>query len=245
MADNLGLEIAALQQRVDRLERAPRGFAGRATFALEASAGSGLGGSVTLTGTAATDDREGGILLDIRGRDNPTKHGTIELTPTGFAVLLADDSRLIYDTASGLFINSPAKIQGGDLTVGPGANILLSTSSKITTTDGWTPVAFEPGYGNLGDDTPGSYRTVQVKRQPDGTAALRGIATLPPDFTAGTIATLPEGYEPPVPEAFTVAAGSSAGVSAFIHPDRRIELVSSAPLTAGFVSFSRLVWDLD
>ncbi|MFI8085925.1 hypothetical protein ACIF6L_34685 [Kitasatospora sp. NPDC086009] len=242
--DNLGRRIAVIEQRIDRLERAPRGFAGRTAFSLEATGAGGLNGAATLTGTAGIDDREGSIQFRIRSKDNPAADAMLELSPTSFTLTLADDSRLIYDTVGGVYINSAVKVQGGDLTVGPSANLALGAHSRITTYETWEDITFATGFGNLGDGTPGSWRTVQVRKQADGTVAMRGIATVPSDFISGTIGQLPDGYAPQVPEPFPVSSGDG-GVNAFIHPDGRIELISKAPIADGFVSFSRCVWDLD
>ncbi|MFJ2780298.1 hypothetical protein [Kitasatospora sp. NPDC087315] len=219
-------------------------YSGVARFMLRASGATGLNGEASIAGSAGDGDTEGMVRLFVRAKANPAKHGMVYIDPALFQVDLADGSSLSYATGSGLYINSPVKISGGDLTVGPSANIVLGAFSKITNGETWTDITFKPTFGNLGDGTPGSWRKVQVKKQTDGTVALRGVASVPGGFTSGVIGTLPSGYAPVVDEIFRPAAGGAAGVIVFIHRDGRIEVVSSSPISDGFVSLSRCVWDL-
>lgn len=238
MSDNLGEVLAAMTRRIELLERAPKGFAGRTSFSLEAANGSELAGSATVTGTAARTGHQSSIALDTRHSANPTRHGRLELSPDGLTAQI-DDALLTFDPVDGLFTNRPARFQR-DVQVGPGADLVLGSSSRITNGALWEDIAYETGFGELS-----GWRKVQVKHTPDGAVRLRGITTVPAGFGGGVIGLLPETYEPTVGEVFTVAAGSNPGVQAFIHPDRRIEIITPVELTDGYVSFGSLKWDRD
>ncbi|MFD4397194.1 hypothetical protein [Kitasatospora sp. NPDC058478] len=219
------------------------GYAARAGFSLEALGALGLNGQTTIYGSAGAGDSEGYIQLFIRGKDKPTKHGMLYLDLGRFEVDLADDSRLSYTVDDGLFINSPMKIQGGDLTLGGGTNLVISSYQKITNNEAWTDITFNTPYDNASADGT-TYRKVQVRRQIDGTVALRGVAKVPTTFTNGVIGTLPANYAPPVDETFRAATSGSVGSLVTIRKDGRIEITSSGAISSGLISFSRLVWDL-
>ncbi|MER7707250.1 hypothetical protein ABTX81_30655 [Kitasatospora sp. NPDC097605] len=239
MPDNLGRTLADIIRRLDVLERAPRGFAGRTEFALEAATGTDLTGSATLTGNAATGGQQGGIALDVRDKDNPAKHGRLAIGPDGLTAQVGD-ALLTIDPVDGLFTNRPAKFQR-DVQVGPGGDLVLGGGSRITSGETWQNVTFNPGFANLA-----GYKPVQVKRQADGSVKMRGAASLPAGFASGVIGLVPDGYQPLAnPEIFPLAAGRTGAVQAFIHPDRRIEVVAPSTITDGFVSFGRVVWDQD
>ncbi|MFD4394369.1 hypothetical protein [Kitasatospora sp. NPDC058478] len=217
------------------------GYASQGRATMESVGGWQSGGaSVTTTSGTTSGTAEATVIATARRQDN-AKSAIQLLSPSQHIVQLVDQVAATYLDNSGLTIRALAgrmllqsrdgiRVQGGDVVVTSGVVRAEAAS--------WVAPTFQGGCSSLM-----GWRSVGVKRMPDGMVALRGIAAVPAGFAGGVVAVVNDpALRSKEGEVFVVAAASPPTATLFLQPNGNLEVWNTTGSFGGWVSFSGVQW---
>ncbi|MFD7639586.1 hypothetical protein ACFV4P_02940 [Kitasatospora sp. NPDC059795] len=216
------------------------GYSARGGFLLDVYGAASAGGQAMIAGYAGSPTDPASVELSVRRTGSSVKTAITHLDPETWSVQLADQIASLYLSSSGLTVKAVLgevllqtgtglRLQGGNVNVGGGLVVGSGT---------WKGLTFKQGCGQLG-----GWRTVTMKKMPDGTVALRGIVSVPAGVTSGVIATIddPE-LRPAESEVFPAATSNNVNGNVFVQSNGNIELWSASGNLGGWLSFGGIRW---
>nr|BFD90912.1 hypothetical protein KitaXyl93_22720 [Kitasatospora sp. Xyl93] len=217
------------------------GYAPQGRATLEAVGGWQSGGaSVTTTAGTTSGSVEASVIATARRQDN-AKSAIQLLSCSQHIVQLVDQVAATYLDKTGLTVRALAggmllqsstgvRVQGGDVVVTSG---VVRVESAV-----WTTPTFQNGCTSLA-----GWRPVGLKKRPDGTVMLRGIAAVPAGFGGGVVAVIDDpALRPKIGEVFTVSAADPAAATLFLQPNGNLEVWTATGSFGGWISFSGVEW---
>ncbi|RGD59407.1 hypothetical protein DR950_17845 [Kitasatospora xanthocidica] len=217
------------------------GYAPQGRATLEAVGGWQSGGaSVTTTAGTTSGSAEATVIATARRQDN-AKSAIQLLSCSQHIVQLVDQVAATYLDKTGLTVRALAggmllqsstglRVQGGDIVVTSG--VVRAESAA------WTTPTFQNGCTSLA-----GWRPVGLKKRPDGTVMLRGIAAVPAGFGGGVVAVIDDpALRPQIGEVFTVSAANPAVATLFLQPNGNLEVWNPTGSFGGWISFSGVEW---
>ncbi|MFI9276034.1 hypothetical protein ACIGXM_35920 [Kitasatospora sp. NPDC052896] len=197
--------------------------------------------SLRLTSRSAAKRSDGAFYLSAAAGANELGMVNVRgIAPSDQAsASFAIDVRNPVPTSTNDVRNTYVEINGKQATFSFNAtSYLLDANGWRCADQGWQPISYLNGWSDLPD-----WRKVEVRRMPDGTAVLRGIARTPGGFTGGRIGILPDnGCRPKAAEVIPVANDNSSKCCVFLYPDGGVDISSNAGWPGNWISFGYACW---